>query len=59
MKHNVIFLFMLEEVADSWELHCFIPDKCLYVKLMLICILRTLLPHSFIFFRFYFLAVYM
>ena len=29
------------------------------MKLMLICILRVLLSHSFIFFRFYFLSMFM
>jgi hypothetical protein len=28
------------------------------IKLLLICILRVLLSHSFIFFRFYFLSMY-
>jgi len=28
------------------------------MKLLLICILRVLLSHSFIFFRFYFLSIY-
>ena len=42
-------------VPWSWKSRSTLMDN---MKLMLICILRVLLSHSFIFFRFYFLSTY-
>ena len=59
MKQKLVFLFMLKDAADSRELHCFIPDKCLYVVAAYMYFTNTIITFLHILQVLFFINVYM